>query len=76
FADTPAILLGAETRATRHVKLLTENYLIPTGDGDAEVLLSAGPRFFGEQLSADLGIAVLASGGGGFFPLVNFVYNW
>lgn len=76
LADTPAILLGGETRASRHVKLITENYVIPTGDGDTFVLLSAGPRFFGEQLSADLGIAVLASAGGGFFPLVNFVYNW
>jgi hypothetical protein len=76
LADRPAILVGGESRVASGVKLITENYLIPGGDG-YELLLSAGPRFFGERLSADLGIAVLASGGGGgFFPLVNFVYNW
>ncbi len=76
LANTPAILVGGEARVAKGVKLITENYLIPTGDGDSAVLLSAGPRFFNERLSADLGIAVSATGGGGFFPLVNFVYNW
>ena len=75
FADTPAVLFGAETRVAAGVKLITENYLIPTGDG-ADVLLSAGPRFFTGRLSADLGLAMSPSGDGGFFPLVNFVYNW
>lgn len=74
LADTPAVLFGAETRVARGMKLITENYLIPTGDR-TEVLFSAGPRFFTERLSADLGIATI-SGGSGFFPLVNFVYNW
>lgn len=76
FADRPAILLGGETRVAPSVKLITENYVIPTGQGEFEAILSAGPRFFGERLSADVGLAVPASGEGGFFPLVNFVYNW
>jgi len=75
FADTPAVLFGAETRVARGAKLITENYLIPTGDG-GQIVLSGGPRFFTDRLSADLGIALSPSGGGGFFPLVNFVYNW
>lgn len=76
LADTPAVLVGGEVRVSRHVKLITENYIIPTGGGDSSVLISGGPRFFGEQLSADLGLAMVPSEGGGFFPLVNFVYNW
>lgn len=76
LADIPAFLLGGETRVAKGVKLITENYLIPTGEGEHQVLLSAGPRFFGERLTADLGIAIAPTDGGGFFPLVNFVYNW
>lgn len=74
FADSPAVLFGAETRVARGAKLITENYLIPTGAG-ARFLFSGGPRFFTDRLSADVGIAVVP-GEGGFFPLVNFVYNW
>ncbi|MBI4545235.1 MAG: hypothetical protein HY703_08575 [Gemmatimonadetes bacterium] len=41
------------------------------------LILSGGIRFFGERLSADVGLATLSSGGEGFCcaPVVNFVYN-
>jgi hypothetical protein len=72
--EWPAIMVGGESRLGRRVKLITENYLIPD---EGVGLLSVGPRFFGDRLSADLGLAA-PFGGGGFlvFPLINFVYNW
>jgi hypothetical protein len=72
-------MLGGELRAGRSTKLITENYLIPGFDGGQGSILSGGIRFFGEQLSADLGIAVSPTDCEGDFcwiPLVNFVYSF
>lgn len=67
----PVVMAGAEGRLGRNIKAITENYLWEGGHG----VLSAGVRFFGEQLSADLAIAVPIGAGGVFaFPIVNFVY--
>ena len=52
FADRPVAMLGADTRLSRRVSFVTENYLIPNDDVSAVV--SYGLRFFGEKLSADL----------------------
>jgi hypothetical protein len=67
----PAAMLGAEARVSRSIKLITENYALPGGD----VLLSAGPRFMGERLSADLAL-IWISDTSFVFPLINFVYTW
>lgn len=75
FADQPVLMAGAEGRLSRGTKLLTENWIFP----QEGVILSAGPRFFGERLTADLGLALpIFKEQDGFFvfPLVNFVYNW
>jgi len=73
LADTPAIMLGGEARAGPGWSFVTENYLFPGGTG----LISAGPRFFGRRLSADLGLAVPVGGEDWFvFPLINFVWNF
>lgn len=67
----PVVMAGAEGRLSRNMKAITENYLWEGGHG----VLSAGVRFFGEQLSADLALAVPIGAGGVFaFPIVNFVY--
>jgi hypothetical protein len=67
----PVVMAGADGRLSRNMKLITENYLWEGGRG----VLSAGVRFFGEQLSADLALAVPIGAGGVFaFPVVNFVY--
>ena len=77
LASTPAILFGGESRVTRGVKLMTENYWIPTGDSDDAFLLTGGPRFMGDRLSADIAAAfTFDSGDIVLFPLVNFVWNW
>lgn len=76
FADNAVLMLGGEARTSRSIKLLTENYLFA---GEDFALLSGGLRFFGEKLTADLGLAIpVAADMDGFFafPLVSFVYNW
>lgn len=61
-------------QVSRSVTLLTENYLWRRGGGAAGIA-SAGARFFGERLSADVGLAVPIGTGELFvFPVVNFVY--
>ena len=77
LASTPAILVAGESRVASNVKLMTENYWIPTGEGDHAVVFSAGPRFMGDRLSADIALSFW-TGGSDFlvFPLVNFVWNW
>ncbi len=73
LAEKPAVMLGGEIRVGRRTKLVTENYLFPGGVG----LLSLGPRFFGERLSADLGLALPVGDDDFFvFPLINFVWNF
>jgi hypothetical protein len=53
------------------LKLITENYVWKEGHGVA----SAGVRFFGERLSADLALAIPIGVEEIFvFPVVNFVY--
>lgn len=70
-AGTPVAMLGGERRVSRHLKLVTENYLWP----GATVLVSGGVRFIGDRLSADLGlVAPLVAGGLATFPVVNFVW--
>lgn len=74
-SDEPALMLGYESRLSRRVKFITENWLAvnPGVSG----LLSGGFRFIGDRLSADLGL-VGATGGevGCCFPTVNFVWSF
>jgi hypothetical protein len=73
WSDKPVVMIGGEIAASNGIKLVSENYFLP-GEGG---LVSLGPRFFGERLTADLGIAVPLTGGETFaFPIVNFVWNW
>ncbi len=68
FADNPILMFGGETRISRRLKLITENY-ISTEGGDN--LLSYGLRIFGEKMSVSLGL--LNSTDGGVFPGVPYV---
>lgn len=65
------IMVGGEARIARRVKAITENYLWKGGHGVA----TAGFRFFGERLSADLALGIPIGADGFYaFPLINFVY--
>lgn len=92
FANKPVLMAGAEARLSRRTKFITENYLVlyedavfdgsfdrfdPRTETRAVTLLSAGVRFFGEQLSADAGLGfAVGEGDGCCLPVVNFIYNF
>jgi hypothetical protein len=69
---TVVVMAGGDRQVGRRVKLVTENYVWQSGAG----IVSAGVRFFGDRLSADvaLGVPVGGDAGGFAFPVVNFVY--
>jgi hypothetical protein len=65
------LMIGGERQVRRNLKLITESYVWKGGDGMA----SAGIRFFGDRLSADLAIAIPIGAEDLFaFPMINFVY--
>jgi type II secretory pathway pseudopilin PulG len=65
------VMLGGERQVRRNLKLISENYVWKDGKGVA----SAGVRFFGERLSADLALGFPIGAEELFaFPIVNFVY--
>jgi len=65
------VMVGGERQVRRNLKVMTENYIWKGKDGVA----SAGVRFFGERLSADLALAIpIGSNELYVFPIVNFVY--
>jgi hypothetical protein len=65
------VMVGGEGTIRRNMKVITENYIWKGGNG----VVSAGVRFFGERLSADLALAFPIGADEFFgFPIVNFVY--
>ena len=74
MADGAVLMMGGDVRASRSIKLMSENYLITDG-GEGLALLSFGIRFIGEHLSADVGLA-MPSEAPIALPLVNFVYSF
>ena len=71
--NEPAFMLGGETRISRRIKLITENYVLPDRVG---YVFSGGIRVMGDRFSTD--IAVFGAQGDGeaecCFPIVNFSY--
>lgn len=65
------VMVGGERQVRRNLKVMSENYVWKNGNGVA----SAGVRFFGQRLSADLALGI-PIGADEFiaFPIVNFVY--
>jgi hypothetical protein len=77
FAQNPILMIGGEARLSNSVALISENW-IPTG-ADVQ-LISLGFRFFGDHLSADLGlvhpVTDTTTKGFPFFPWLGFCYNF
>lgn len=69
---TAVVMVGGDRQVRRNIKFVTENYVWASGNG----IVSAGVRFFGERLSADLALAAPIGEVDGFiaFPVINFVY--
>lgn len=77
ISNQPLLMFGGEYRVARRLKLLSENFVLP---GESLGFLSGGIRFFGERLSADLGVGFVVGVGEAdgipWVPLLNFVYNF
>jgi hypothetical protein len=77
FADNPVLMIGGEARLSNSVALISENW-IPTGS-DVQ-LISFGFRFFGDNLSADLGfihpLTKNGTEGFPFIPWLGFCWNF
>lgn len=71
--NEPAVMLGGETRISRRIKLITENYVLPDAVG---VVLSGGVRIIGDRFNTEVGaMGAIADGDGGCcVPLINFSY--
>lgn len=72
-AGQPAFMLGGETRVSRRMKLITENYFVA---GDAGGFMSGGLRLLGERMTGDIGMMGVYGGGENFccFPVINISY--
>lgn len=72
-ADEAVILVGGDWRVGDHVKLVSENYIVP---GEPASLWSAGARLFGERIAVDLGLAGVNDDGDALccLPVVNLTY--
>ncbi|MFQ5822741.1 MAG: hypothetical protein ACE5JB_01655, partial [bacterium] len=77
--DSPAFLFGAETQVSNSAKFITENWWFTGVDGGL-LLVSGGIRFFGERLSADIGLITspeaFDDGGFPFLPWVDFAVSF
>lgn len=73
--NEPAFMLGGETRVSRRIKLITENYVLPDAVG---VVLSGGVRIIGDRFNTEVGaLGAIAGGDGGCcVPLINFSYSF
>jgi hypothetical protein len=77
MTSAPVLVVGGETRISRRVKLVTENWVY-TGAVENGGIFSGGFRFIGDRLTSDLGM-IGGVGGGGVgccIPSVNFVWNF
>ena len=73
FVNEPAVMLGGETRVSRRIKLITENYVLPDAVG---VVYSGGIRFIGDRFNAEIAVfgAQGEDDGGCCLPIINFSY--
>ncbi len=69
FADRPFLMLGGQYRTSRRVSFVSENWILPGLD---EPIISGGLRFFGEELSVDLALA-MPVGAGGDWPVIPYI---
>ena len=76
ITDRPSLMAGWDVRLSRHARLISENHFF-AGENESGALLSAGIRFFGERLSADVGVGVaVGEDAACCLPIVNFAYGF
>lgn len=79
FHPSPILMVGGTVTLSRHVALVSENWIAVGSDFDlAEQPLGLGVRFFGDQLSADVGVVVIPEyvADGMFVPWASISYHF
>lgn len=64
--------MGGEVRATKRLKLITENWIAQSED---DSIVSFGLHVIASRLTVEVAVAT-TTGQGGFLPLVNFSTAW
>jgi hypothetical protein len=76
--DSPIVMFGGHKQLSSRLKLLSENYAMPTEGGG--VVISGAVRFIGGRLTTDFGgithSAVLTEGGFPIIPWLSFSYHF
>jgi hypothetical protein len=75
LASKPVVMIGGEKRLSRRISFVSENWIFPEVDNP---IISYGLRFFGENMSVDLGFFT-PTGEDYIFPgvpWVDFVFNF
>ncbi len=72
FSDNPLLMLGGEVRATKRLKIISENWIAPS---EEDAIVSLGFRIIASRLTVEVAVAT-STGGGGFLPVVNFSTAW
>ena len=79
FRDAPVLMLGGTFRVGKRLSLVTESWLFP-GDGFelSQQPFGVGLRFFGERLSVDVGLVLVAEVLDEGFPIpwLSFSYHF
>jgi hypothetical protein len=70
----PILMIGGETRTSRRIKFMTENWF--WAEDGASGFVSGGVRFLGDRLSADLAIMVPLVKNTVAFPFVSFAWRF
>jgi len=75
WADKPAVVVGGETRVTRRLVLISENWMSP---GIEDVMISYGVRFIGERMAVDLALFNVLDEDAIFpgIPFLGFIWNF
>lgn len=79
FDATPILMIGGTLTVSRHIALVSENWLVLHDDFDlAQQPFGLGVRFFGEQLSADVGLVLIPEylAEGTFLPWASISYHF
>lgn len=72
FSDNPLLMVGGEVRATKRLKIISENWIAPS---EEDAIVSLGFRIIASRLTVEVAVAT-STGGGGFLPVVNFSTAW
>lgn len=76
-ASQPVLMLGGERRLSKHIGIVSENYLVAVSSVQ---LLSGGVRFFGDKITVDLAVFRPIGSGtssvGIGLPYLDFMYHF